>query len=74
MYEDIYISWNSTIPSITLLHAIWSDNLQAYNVMNNKITKLKNIEINNINNIKHSISTVSEPYLKYIKNICNTKY
>ena len=69
IYEDIYISWNSNVPSITIMHAVWSDNLQAYDVKSNQLKKLKNIEIDIINKIKHPISTVSQPYLEYINNI-----
>lgn len=67
IFEDIYISWNSNTPSITMLHAVWSDNLQAYNINLTNLNKLKNIEYNLIHKINHNIATVSEPYLEYIK-------
>ena len=41
IFQDIYISWNSNIPSLTMLHAIWSDNLQGYNVSKKKLSELK---------------------------------
>lgn len=69
IFEDIYITWNSNTPSITMLHAVWSDNLQAYNIDLTNLNKLKNIEYNLINKINHNIATVSEPYLEYIQNI-----
>jgi glycosyltransferase involved in cell wall biosynthesis len=69
IFEDIYISWNSNTPSITMLHAVWSDNLQAYSINLENLNRLKNIECNLINKINHNIATVSEPYLEYIENI-----
>jgi glycosyltransferase involved in cell wall biosynthesis len=66
IFEDIYISWNSNIPSLTMLHAVWSDNLQKYKIKNNIIEKLKKKEIKVINEINHSVCTVSDPYKKFI--------
>jgi glycosyltransferase involved in cell wall biosynthesis len=66
IFQDIYISWNSNTPSLTILHAIWSDNLQGYNVSKKKLSELKKKEINKINSINHSLSTVSVPYRKFI--------
>ncbi len=66
VFEDIYISWNSNTPSITLLHAIWSDNLQSKPVGKRFLNKLVNREAHLINKIKHSVITVSKPYLDYI--------
>jgi len=66
VFEDIYISWNSSTPSITLLHAIWSDNLQSKPVGKRFLNKLVNREAHLINKIKHSVITVSKPYLDYI--------
>jgi len=66
IFEDIYISWNSQTPSVTILHAVWSDNLQKYFVQPKRIKKLKEKELNKINSIKHPIAVVSEPYLNYI--------
>lgn len=68
IFEDIYLSWNSKNPSITVLHAIWSDNLQAYSVRKRAINKLKIKEVEVISKINHSIVTVSYPYLKYLEN------
>jgi glycosyltransferase involved in cell wall biosynthesis len=67
IFEDIYISWNSNIPSITILHAIWSDNLQSFSVCPVQEYKLKEREVKIIESIHHPVATVSHPYLKYIK-------
>ena len=66
IFEDIYIGWNSDIPSISILHAVWSDNLQSYKLSQSQKQKLIDREINIINKIKHPIVTVSEPYLYYL--------
>ena len=67
IFEDIYITWNSEVPSVTVLHAIWSDNLQAYSVNKKRLHKLLINETDIINKIKHSIVTVSYPYLEYLE-------
>lgn len=66
VFEDIYISWNSSIPSITVLHAVWSDNLQSKPVGYRYLNKLVTREAQLINKIKHTVVTVSKPYLKYL--------
>ena len=74
IFQDIYLSWNSNVPSVTILHAIWSDNLQKYKLEKKKILALKKKEISKINSIDHYLCTVSEPYKKYImeKHFTNT--
>lgn len=69
IFEDIYISWDSMTPSLTILHAVWSDNLQSYNVSKKLEKTLKKAEVKIINKIKHNLITVSEPYKNYI--LCN---
>jgi glycosyltransferase involved in cell wall biosynthesis len=66
IFQDINLSWNSNVPSVTMLHAIWSDNLQKYDLKKEKILELKKKEIKKINFIKHDICTVSYPYKKFI--------
>ena len=66
IFQDVYLSWNSNIPSITILHAVWSDNLQKFSIKTKKLEKLKQKEINKINSIKHPICTVSTEYKNYI--------
>lgn len=67
IFEDIYISWNSESPSITVLHAAWSDNLQAYSIKEKHIKRLKKFEAKLINNIKHPAVTVSYPYQAFLE-------
>jgi glycosyltransferase involved in cell wall biosynthesis len=66
IFEDIYISWNSPTPSITILHAVWSDNLQSQSVLEKNKKKLLINEIDIINKINHTVVTVSEPYSQYL--------
>jgi glycosyltransferase involved in cell wall biosynthesis len=66
IFQDIYISWNSNIASLTFIHSVWSDNLQAYNFKNKNLNHLKNNEIYAINNIDHDLCTVSYPYKNFI--------
>lgn len=66
VFEDIYISWNSNTPSITILHAVWSDNLQAISVPGGRGRCFRKREIAIINGILHPVATVSYPYRDYI--------
>ena len=66
IFQDIYLSWNSSVPSTTILHAIWSDNLQKYSLKKKQLIALKKKEIIKINSIKHGICTVSAPYKYFI--------
>ena len=66
IFEDIYLSWNSEIPTVAVLHAVWSDNLQAYTLEVDQVNKLKEKEISLIGKIHHPIITVSYPYRDYL--------
>jgi glycosyltransferase involved in cell wall biosynthesis len=68
IFEDIYLSWNSKIPSVSIMHAVWSDNLQAFRATSQQLRNLKEKEITTIHNINHPIITVSEPYLEFLVN------
>jgi len=68
IFEDIYLSWNSKIPSITILHALWSDNLQSFKVNDKKKLGLISLEKKLINKIEHPIISVSKEYADYINN------
>lgn len=67
IFEDIYFAWNSDIPSVTLLHAVWSDNLQSYSVNIERQNKFREYEAEIINSLDHPVVTVSFPYQKYIE-------
>jgi glycosyltransferase involved in cell wall biosynthesis len=68
IFEDIYIAWDSLIPSVCWLHAVWSDNLQAYSVTNKQIINLKKQEIGLLTQLYQPIVTVSYPYREYLIN------
>jgi glycosyltransferase involved in cell wall biosynthesis len=68
IFEDVYIAWDSKTPSVTVLHAVWSDNLQAYSLSAKQEGKLKKYEAEVIENIRHPVVTVSYPYKHYIDN------
>ncbi len=69
IFEDIYISWNSKIPSITILHAVWSDNLQSNPVSVLKQKQLIIREAQLIEKILHPVVTVSHPYFRYLSEV-----
>ncbi len=66
IYEDIYISDPSTSNSVTVLHALWSDNLQAYKLPSKSLEYLISQELSILNSFSHPIFTVSLPYKNYL--------
>lgn len=66
LFEEIYISWNSKTPSITMLHATWSDNLQGIKVEESNVQKLIRREENILNQIDHPVITVSDEYRDFL--------
>lgn len=66
VFEDIYLGWNSCNPSISLLHAVWSDNLQSYDLTDEQVQRLKIKEVASINRLSHPVVTVSEKYSNFI--------
>jgi glycosyltransferase involved in cell wall biosynthesis len=62
VFEDIYVSWNSRVPSVTVLHAVWSDNLQSTPVAEEAAARLVSAEERLIDSISHPLSTVSDGY------------
>jgi glycosyltransferase involved in cell wall biosynthesis len=66
VFEDIYLSWNTKYPAITILHAVWSDNLQALSISKKRTESFKKYEAKIINNISHPVLTVSYPYKKFL--------
>jgi len=66
IFEDIYTYWISDTKSIVILHALWSDNLQAFDVSDMKRVKLESEEAKIMNQIETNIITVSEPYKDFL--------
>lgn len=67
VFEDIYLAWNSKNPSITLLHAVWSDNLQGFNRKEKGVDRLKTKEVALINRLSHPVVTVSKRYRNFLE-------
>jgi glycosyltransferase involved in cell wall biosynthesis len=66
IFEDIYLAWNSSVPSVTLLHAVWSDNLQAFSSKAAAVARLVAAEERAIDSIDHPIVTVSDQYRDFL--------
>ncbi len=69
IFEDIYLSRRVAGPSITILHAVWSDNLQAFNLSQARLELLVRRESALISAISGPVVTVSEPYRNYLVDI-----
>ena len=69
VFEDIYIGWNSHTPSISVLHAVWSDNLQSYDFTERQVDSLKHREATSINALSHPVVTVSIPYKRFLEQV-----
>jgi len=67
VFEDIYLSWNVPAPAVTVLHAVWSDNLQAYPMTDDKVQSLVRREAAAVAEIAHPIATVSQRYRRYLE-------
>lgn len=67
IFEDIYLSWNSNVPSVTVLHAVWSDNLQSMVTAPSAVKRLVRAEELTIDSIAHPVITVSQAYLDHLK-------
>jgi glycosyltransferase involved in cell wall biosynthesis len=66
IFENVNLSWNSSVPSLTLLHAVWSDNLQSISADAAAVTRLVRAEEKVIDSITHPIITVSEKYRDFL--------
>ena len=66
IFEDIYIAWDSEIPSITILHAVWSDNLQSNPVSTKQQNKLKMHEALIVESLNHPVATDQSSFKKNI--------
>lgn len=67
LFEDIYLAWNVAAPAVTVLHAVWSDNLQAFAVTDAQVQRLVRKEAAAIAGIAHPIATVSQRYRDYLE-------
>lgn len=67
LFEDIYLTWNVKAPAVTVLHAVWSDNLQAFPVTEAQSLRLMRKEAAAIAGIAHPIATVSQRYRDYLE-------
>ncbi len=68
VYEDVYIAPRYSTSSITILHALWSDNLQSYQLSPSSVRYLKYKEYNLLSSFLHPLVTVSQPYKNYLNN------
>jgi len=66
IFEDIYTYWKSDKESIVVLHALWSDNLQAFDVKEKDRIKLEKKESEIVNGIETNLITVSKPYKYFL--------
>ncbi len=68
IYEDIYIAPKNQLNAITVLHALWTDNLQSHDLNRDSVNKLLNAEYEKINTLRHPLVTVSIQYSNYLRN------
>ncbi len=66
IFEDIYTYWKSDKKSVVVLHALWSDNLQAFDLKEKQRVELESKESEIMNQIEANIITVSDPYRDFI--------
>jgi len=66
IFEDVYLAWNSRVPSVTILHAVWSDNLQSISASASALKRLVDAEQRVIDSITHPIITVSDKYRDFL--------
>jgi glycosyltransferase involved in cell wall biosynthesis len=66
VFEDIYVAWNSRHAAITVMHAAWSDNLQAFQLRPEFVERLVRRESRRISALRHPVVTVSEPYRDFL--------
>lgn len=66
IFEDVYTYWKSESQSIVILHALWSDNLQAFDLSEDQRVSMELRESAIINDIDVNVVTVSDPYKEFI--------
>jgi len=67
-FEDVYLASNVNRPSATILHALWSDNLQGMRFSLASIRRLKSAEVEILHSLTHPVVTVSLEYRNYLLN------
>jgi glycosyltransferase involved in cell wall biosynthesis len=68
IFEDIYLASKCLPPSVSILHAVWSDNLQGMRFSASVVDKLKLAEVNCLLRLPCPVATVSSEYKSYLLN------
>ena len=68
VYEDIYLASKCLPPSLVILHAVWSDNLQGMQFPASVVDKLKFAESSTLRCLTNPVVTVSHEYKNYLLN------
>ena len=68
VFEDLYIAWQSKLPFIIIVHALWSDNLESYPLNVRHAAKLKNYEARLLSFYSQKCFTVSNEYSCFLSN------
>ena len=68
IFEDIYLPWNLIKPSVVVLHAVWSDNLEGMNFSVSNVRNLKVGEVRLLQSLNSPVVTVSPEYQGFLKN------
>lgn len=66
IFEDIYNSFPTGVPSVSVLHALHTDNLQAFNVPQRFHRIAEWYEARRVSRSERPIVTVSEPYRRSV--------
>lgn len=66
VFEDAYSAWAVDQPSVVILHAVWSDNLEGKSISNANYHRLVEEESKVLCSLKSPVATVSENYREYI--------
>jgi glycosyltransferase involved in cell wall biosynthesis len=67
IFEDIYLPWHTSVPSLAILHAVWSDNLEGLSFSKSSIARLKSSELSVLRSLPCPISVVSFEYSEYLR-------
>jgi glycosyltransferase involved in cell wall biosynthesis len=67
IFQDIYSVFKTNSPSVVILHALFSDNLQSFKIRKSVFKKVIGYEIKKIAELQVPIMTVSEAYFRSIE-------